>query len=91
MKILFQSDIYQFLNKKLENKKIGFMNFCEKTIFYQQQNRCRSLKSICRFNIKMHIKQFPIDIKQLPLFPSINDQLQKFLTYENKFTFESHV
>jgi hypothetical protein len=91
IKILLQNDAYQFLNKKLENKKIGFMNFFEKNIYYQQQNSCRSLKSICRFVIKMNIKKYPNDIKYLTLFPSINERLQNFLIYQNQFAFESHV
>jgi hypothetical protein len=91
IKILLQNDAYQFLNKKLENKKIGFINFLEKNISSQQQNTSRSLKSICRLVIKMNIKQYPNDIKQLGLFPSINDQLLNFLIYENQFAFESYV
>jgi hypothetical protein len=91
IKVLLQSDAYQFLNKKLENKKIGFINFFDPIICYQQENSCRSLKSICRLYIKMNIKQFPNDIKHLSLYPSINDQLLTYLTYENKYTFESYV
>ena len=91
IKVLLQTEAYQFLNKKLENKKFDFMNFFEKNISYQQQNSCRSLKSICRIFIKMHIKQYPNDIKQLTVFPVINDQLETFLTYENKFACESYV
>ncbi|CAF1109755.1 unnamed protein product [Adineta steineri] len=91
IKHLLQSDAYQFINKKLENKKIDFINFFERNITFQQKNSCRSLKSICRVCIKMHIKQYPNDIKQLPSFPSINERLQDFLTYENKFTFQSYV
>jgi hypothetical protein len=91
IKSLLQNDAYQFVNKKLENIKFDFLNFCERNIFYQQKNSCRSLKSICRLFIKMHIKQYPNDIKKLTLFPSINDQLQSFLTYENKFACQSYV
>ena len=91
IKMLLQNEPYQFINKKLENKKYDFINFFEKNILYQQQNSCQSLKSICRLVIKMNIKQYPNDIKQLPLFPSINDRLRTFLTYENKFAFESYV
>ncbi|CAF1091010.1 unnamed protein product [Rotaria sordida] len=83
IKLLLRSDEYQFLNKKLENKKIGFMNFFETIIHYQQENSCRSLKSICRLSIKMHIKQFPDDIKQLSTSPLMNDRLITYLTYEN--------
>ncbi|CAF4688043.1 unnamed protein product, partial [Rotaria sp. Silwood1] len=83
IKVLLQSDEYQFLNKKLENKKIGFINFFETIIRYQQDNSCRSLKTICRLSIKMHIKQFPDDIKQLSTYPSMNDRLITYLTYEN--------
>ncbi|CAF1607965.1 unnamed protein product [Rotaria sp. Silwood1] len=89
IKILLKNDAYQFLNKKLENKKIDFIKFLETNIFYRQRNSCRTLKSICRIYIKMHIKQYPNDIKQLKLFPFINDQLHMFLIYENKFAFES--
>ncbi len=85
IKLLLQSDVYQFLNKKLENKKVDLIKF-----FSQQKNSCRSLKSICRLVIKMHIKQFPNDIKNLPSLPIINDQLQHFLIYQNPFTFKSH-
>jgi len=91
IKVLLQSDAYQFLNKKLENKKIGFINFLEPIIRYQQENSCRSLKSICRLSIKMHIEQFPNDIKHLSLYPSMTDQLLTYLTYENKYAFESYV
>jgi len=91
IKILLQNDAYQFLNKKLDNKKINFLNFFEKTIYSQQQNSCRSLKSICRLVIKMHIKQYPNDIKQLTLLPLINDQLPNFLIYENQFALKSYV
>ncbi|CAF1565468.1 unnamed protein product, partial [Rotaria sordida] len=89
IKILLKNDAYQFLNKKLENKKIDFIKFLETNIFYRQRNSCRTLKSICRLSIKMHIKQYPNDIKQLKSFPLINDQLQMFLIYENRFAFES--
>ncbi|CAF3984530.1 unnamed protein product [Rotaria sp. Silwood2] len=91
IKVLLQSDEYQFLNKKLENKKIGFINFFETIIHHQQENSCRSLKSICRLSIKMHIKQFPDDIKQLSTYSSMNDRLLTYLTYENKYIFESNV
>ena len=91
VKFLLQNEAYQFVNKKLENKKVDFLNFFEKNILSQQQNSCRSLKSICRLLIKINTKQYPNDIKQLSLFPSIRDQLQIFLTYENKFAFESFV
>jgi hypothetical protein len=91
IKFLLQTDAYQFINKKLENKKIGFINFFEKTIFSQQQNSCRSLKSLCRFVIKMNIKQYPHDITRLALFPSITDRLQQFLIYENPFALQSYV
>jgi hypothetical protein len=91
IKILLQSDAYQFLNKKLENKKIGFINFFEGNIRSQRSNSCRSLKSTCRLFIKMHIKQFPDDIKHLSLCPSMTDRLLTYLTYENKFAFESYV
>jgi hypothetical protein len=86
IKFLLQNDAHQFLNKKLENKKIGLMKF-----FSQQKNSCQSLKSICRLVIKMHIKQFPNDIKKLTLFPAINNRLQYFLIYQNQFAFESDV
>jgi len=91
IKILLQNDAYQFLNKKLDNKKINFLNFFEKTIYSQQQNSCRSLKSICRFVIKMNIKQYPHDIKYLKSFSKINDPLQNYLIYQNQFAFESYV
>jgi len=89
--MLLQSDAYQFLNKKLENKKIGFINYFDTILRYQQENSCRSLKSLCRLSIKMHIKQYPNDIKSLSLYPSINDQLLTYLTYENKYAFQSFV
>ncbi|CAF1059965.1 unnamed protein product [Adineta steineri] len=91
IKLLLQSDAYQFLNKKLENKKIGFINFFDTILRYQRETSCRSLKSICRLYIKTHIKQFPDDIKHLSLYPSMNDQLLAYLTYENKYAFESYV
>jgi hypothetical protein len=53
IKLLLQNEAYQFVNKKLENKKFDFINFFEKNISHQQQNSCRSLKSICRLFIKM--------------------------------------
>ena len=86
IKLLLQSDAYQFVDKKLDNKKLDFMNFLS-----QQLNSCRSLKSICRLSIKMNIKQFPNDIKKLNLFPAINDRLHHFLIYENQFVWESYV
>ncbi|CAF4220836.1 unnamed protein product, partial [Rotaria sp. Silwood2] len=89
IKILLKNDAYQFLNKKLENKKNDFIKFLETNIFYRQRNSCRTLKYLCRLSIKMHIKQYPNDIKQLKLFPRINNQLLMFLIYENKFAFES--
>jgi hypothetical protein len=91
IKALLQSDSYQFLNKKLENKKLNFIHFFETILRYQKENSCRSLKSICRLAIKMRVKQFPNDIKQLSLYPSITDQLLTYLTYENKYAFESYV
>ena len=91
IKLLLQSDAYQFLNKKLESKKIGFINFFETILRYQQENSCRSLKSICRLAVKTHIKQFPNDIQQLSLCPAMTDQLLTYLTYENKYAFESYV
>ncbi|CAF3566755.1 unnamed protein product, partial [Adineta steineri] len=91
IKLLLQSDAYQFLNKKLENKKIGFINFFDTILRYQRETSCRSLKSICRLYIKTHIKQFPDDIKHLSLYPSMNDQLLAYLTYENKYAFESYM
>ncbi|CAF4746800.1 unnamed protein product, partial [Rotaria socialis] len=91
IKILLQSDQFQFLNKKLENKKIEFLNFFDTIIRYQQENACRSLKSLCRLSIKTHIKQFPDDIKQLPLHSSTNDRILTYLTYENKYIYESYV
>ena len=63
----------------------------ETIIRYQKENSCRSLKSICRLAIKMHLKQFPNDIKQLPIYPSLTNQLLAYLTYENKYAFESYV
>ena len=86
IKLLLQSDAHQFVNKKLDNKKISFINFLS-----QQSKSCRSLKSLCRLLIKLQIKQFPNDIKQLSLFPAINDRLQQFLICENQFAFESFV
>lgn len=91
IKVLLQSDSYQFINKKLENKKIGFINFFDTILRYQKENSCRSLKSLCRLTIKMHIKQYPNDIKSLSLYPSINDKLLTYLTYENEYAFESFV
>ena len=87
IKILLQSDAYQFLNKKLETKKNDFLNFLEKNICYPQQNSCRSLKSICRLLIKMHIKQYPNDIKQLIIFPTISDHLQNFFNLQKSIRF----
>ncbi|CAF4247860.1 unnamed protein product [Rotaria magnacalcarata] len=91
IKVLLQSDEFQFLNKKLENKKIGFLNFFDTIIRYQHENACRSLKSLCRLTVKTHIKHFPDDIKQLPLHSSANDRILSYLTYENKYTYESYV
>jgi hypothetical protein len=92
IKILLQSDTHQFLNKKLENKKIGLLNFLEThRRVLSSSLSCRSLKSFCRYTIKMHVKRFPQDIKQFSLYPSINDRLLTFLTYENKYAFESFV
>jgi hypothetical protein len=67
------------------------MNFFDTILRFQRENSCRSLKSLCRLAIKMHIKQYPNDIKQFPLYPSLNDQLLNYLTYENKYAFESFV
>ncbi len=89
IRVLLQSDAYQFLNKKLENKKIGLVNFFDTILRFQQENSCRSLKSLCRLSIKMSIKQYPNDIQQLSVYPSLNDQLLNYLTYENKYAFES--
>lgn len=91
IKHLLQSEAFQFLNEKLENKKIGLMHFLEKNIFAQQEKSCRSLKSICRLVIKMNVKQYPSDIQQLTLIPAISEQLQHFVTYRNQFTYESYV
>ncbi|UJR22748.1 hypothetical protein I4U23_025780 [Adineta vaga] len=92
IRLILQSDGYQFVNKKLENKKFDFIHFFERNILYQQQNVCRSLKSLCRLVIKMRIKQYPTDIKQLSLYPFINDRLLNFLIYNNnKFAFQSYV
>ena len=92
MKMLLQSDAYQFLNKKLENKKVGFVNFLE-TNLRILCNRCssRTLKSLCRSTIKMQVKQFPQNIQQFSLLPSMNDRLLTYLTYENKYALESYV
>ena len=89
--MLLQSDAYQFINKKLENKKIAFLNFLETILHSPRESSCRSLKSLCRCTIKLHLKQYPDDIKQLTLFPSFTDQLLNYLTYENKYAFESLV
>lgn len=67
------------------------MNFFDTVLHYQKENSCRSLKSICRLSIKMNVKQFPDDIKQLSMYPSMKDQLLKYLTFENKYAFESYV
>lgn len=91
VRLILQSDSHQFVNKKLENKKFDFMHFFERTISHQQQNSCRSLKSLCRLVIKIHVNQYPSDIKQLSLYPSINDRLLNFLIYDNKFAFQSYV
>lgn len=91
IRLLLQSDAYQFLNKKLENKKVGFLNFFETILRYQCDYSCRSLKSFCRLKIKMSIRQFPNDIKQLSLYPTMTDRLLNYLTYENKFALESFV
>ena len=91
VKMLLQSDAYQFLNKKLENKKIGFLNFFDTHRRTLTQRSCRSLKSLCRYAIKMHVKRYPQDIEQFSLNPSITDRLLTFLTYENKYAFESYV
>lgn len=91
VRMLLQSDAYQFINKKLENKKFAFINFFENLVRTQRESSssCQSLKSLCRYTIKMHIKQYPHDIKQLTLFPLLTDQLLNYLTYENKYAFES--
>ncbi|CAF3182797.1 unnamed protein product [Rotaria socialis] len=87
---LLKSEAYRFLNKKLENKKIDFIKFFETNICCRQRNSCRKLKSICRLSIKMHIKQYPADIKQLSTLPLINGQLvETYLIYENEFGFKS--
>lgn len=91
IRLLLQSDAYQFLNKKLENKKIGFLNFFETILRFQRDCSCRSLKTLCRLKIKMSIQHFPNDIKQLALYPTITDRLLNYLTYENKFALESFV
>lgn len=91
IKQLLQTEAHQFLNQKLENKKLGFIQFLERNLLAQQQNSCRSLKSICRMMIKNNLKHYPSDIQQLNLIPMINEQLQQFLTYENQFAFESYV
>ena len=90
IKILLQSEEYQFLNKKLENKKVDFINFFQTIIRYQHENSCRSLKSICRLSIKTNIKQFPDGIKQLSTYPSMNDRFLTYLTYENKYALDSY-
>ncbi|CAF4666440.1 unnamed protein product, partial [Rotaria magnacalcarata] len=86
---LLKSDAYRFLNKKLENKKVDFIKFLETNICCRQRSSCRKLKSLCRLSIKMHIKQYPADIKQLSTLPLINDQLETYLIYENKLCFKS--
>lgn len=91
VKLLLQSDGYQFLNKKLENKKLGFVNFFDTVIRYQQETSCRTLKSLCRLTIKTQVKQFPNDVKHLGAHPPLTDQLLAYLTYENKYAFESYV
>ena len=91
MKLLLQSDAYQFVNKKLENKKIGFINFFETIIRCQQETSCGTLKSLCRLKIKMHVEHFPNDIKHFSIYPSMTDRLLTYLTYENKYAFESYV
>lgn len=89
IRILLQTDAYKFLNKKLENKKFDFMHFLQANILHQQRKSCRTLKSLCRLSIKMHINQYPNDIKQLKIFPFINNQLYAYLTYDNRFYLES--
>ncbi|CAF0758676.1 unnamed protein product [Didymodactylos carnosus] len=89
IKNLLQMEAYQFINKKLENKKVGFIQFIE-TIDkkYGQNMKPSTLKSLCRYRIKMCLKQFPIDIRQLNM--SISENLQKYLSYDNKYIFESY-
>lgn len=89
IQMMLKSETYRFLNKKLENKKIDFIKFLETNVLYRQKKSCRTLKSICRFSIKMHIKQYPTDIKRLSSLPFINSRLQNYLTYSNKFAFLS--
>ena len=93
MKIILQSDSHQFLNKKLENKKIGLVNFLDQHIrpLSTSSRSCRSLKSFCRWKIKMNVKEFPQDIQHLSLSPKIDQRLLTYLTYENKFASESFV
>ena len=91
LKQLLQTDAHQFLNHKLENKRVAFIQFLERNLRAQQRASCRSLKSICRVLIKRTLKHYPSDIQQLTLIPAINDQLHHFLTYENQFAFESYV
>ena len=91
MKQLLQTDAHQFLNHKLENKRVAFIQFLERNLRAQQRASCQSLKSICRVLIKRTLKHYPSDIQQLTLIPAINDQLHHFLTYENQFAFESYV
>ena len=89
--MLLQSDAYQFINKKLENKKIAFMNYLESILRSQREYSCRSLKSLCRVTIKMNLKEYPHDLQQLRFIPSLTDRLFNYLTYENKYTLQSLV
>ena len=90
-RFLHNNTTYQFINRKLENKKSNLINFMEKTIIYQQKNTCRSLKSLCRIVIKTNLRQYPDDVKQLTLYSTMNEQLQNFLVFSNPFVFESTV
>ena len=87
VKHLLQTDAYRFINHKLESRKFDFMKFFERNL----SKSCRSLKSICRIQIKLNIQHYPHDIKQLTLIPGLTDHLERYLIYENKFTFDSNV
>lgn len=88
LKVVLQSENFQFLNKKLENRRVGFLNFVENLF---RVRSVRTLKSFCRSTIKMEMKFYPENVERLSIGRQLNERLRSFLTFDNKFAFDSFV
>lgn len=76
---LLHQDALQFLQRKLSSTKRDFLSFLETHRLLHRYSR--SLKSLCRQIIKMHVQHYPDDIEQF----SCSALLRSYLLYEDSF------